>query len=52
MLAAILGWPQACQAYKLDVQPDKQSVHVTREVSPPFAACMPLAPALYDALFL
>lgn len=32
MLAAILGWPQACQAYKLDVQPDKQSVHVTREV--------------------
>lgn len=35
MLAALLGWPQATYASKVELFPDKDAVHVTREVRPP-----------------
>ena len=36
MLAALLGWPQATYASKVDMQPGGKTLHVTREVSVAF----------------
>ena len=33
MLAALLGWPQATYASKVELQADAKTLHVTREVS-------------------